>query len=398
MKIMTGRKMVTELRSLCDNVQKRLWIASPYIGSWKSVRRILGTEWCTSNSISRRLITDIHETNNLDYRTFKVFYDYGKIKSLRGLHAKIYIVDDRVLLTSANLTGTGFSRRYEAGVLVSGAKGKRVIDLYDRWWEKSTDVPLDALSTIRITKPGRNIDTEGLPQLWRLPKDPGDIPSAQGRFRDYDKFREYYADLAKLYKENVQRVLPSMPLFFEIDSFLNYLYNDSIDRPSREYAKKAYRELNTEQKIQEIRKYASEFRRSVLRRKDGKDSEKYRQESSKIIHEMLKKDNILRIKKSDIEKIASQIHALNSYAINKSKFLNPKNNSVTNIRNAWNDLLHGSGPIWMRMIKCDRALKSFSWSCIQELLGYYEPEKYPVRNTNSSAGLKFFGYDVSAYN
>jgi hypothetical protein len=33
-------------------------------------------------------------------------------------------------------------------------------------------------------------------------------------------------------------------------------------------------------------------------------------------------------------------------------------------------------------------------AAIQETLGYYDPDKYPLRNANTNAGLRFLGYDV----
>ena len=36
-------ELARDLRRLADCVECRLWVASPYIGSWKAVRRILGS-------------------------------------------------------------------------------------------------------------------------------------------------------------------------------------------------------------------------------------------------------------------------------------------------------------------------------------------------------------------
>ena len=34
-------------------------------------------------------------------------------------------------------------------------------------------------------------------------------------------------------------------------------------------------------------------------------------------------------------------------------------------------------------------------SAIQETLGYYDPDTYPIRNANTNAGLRFLGYNVN---
>jgi hypothetical protein len=42
----------------------------------------------------------------------------------------------------------------------------------------------------------------------------------------------------------------------------------------------------------------------------------------------------------------------------------------------------------------NRALAFFGTSSVQELLGSYYPDEYPIRNSNSDAGIRFFGYRV----
>jgi len=78
-------------------------------------------------------------------------------------------------------------------------------------------------------------------------------------------------------------------------------------------------------------------------------------------------------------------------------FLNPMNNNLRSIRSAWKDLLHGKGLLEARMSECHRVLKRFGRSSIQELVGFFDPNQYPLRNSNSNAGLRFLGYDVPVY-
>ena len=47
--------LAKDLRALVDSAEKRLWLVSPYIGSWKAVRRILGDSW---EKVDVRLLTD----------------------------------------------------------------------------------------------------------------------------------------------------------------------------------------------------------------------------------------------------------------------------------------------------------------------------------------------------
>ncbi len=57
--MLIGNELVNQLRNLCDKIENRLWIISPFIGSWKGVEKIIGTKWMTDTKIDVRLLTDI---------------------------------------------------------------------------------------------------------------------------------------------------------------------------------------------------------------------------------------------------------------------------------------------------------------------------------------------------
>jgi len=179
MKPLTGQELVDVLRKSCDKATKRLWIASPFIGHWATVRRILGRKWIDDAGFSIRLITDILNANNLNYDTLKYFYDRGAIKEIEGLHAKIYIIDNDVLVTSANLTNTAFSKRYEIGVFLHDEEAKNIIEMYEEWWRKiAKNIPSNWMPKIAHKNPKKTEEeTAGRPlkTRWRLPSDPGDL-------------------------------------------------------------------------------------------------------------------------------------------------------------------------------------------------------------------------------
>lgn len=148
MKVLYGQDLVNELRKLTDSVTDRFWIAVPYIGNPSVVKRILGKEWFDNPSVNVKLLTDIFDLTCLDTDTIKIFYDRGQVKTLLGLHAKIYIVDDACLVTSANLTKTAFSKRHEIGMLYSSVEAKQTIRIFDEWWNKSEDIDKEKLNKI----------------------------------------------------------------------------------------------------------------------------------------------------------------------------------------------------------------------------------------------------------
>lgn len=85
---------------------------------------------------------------------------------------------------------------------------------------------------------------------------------------------------------------------------------------------------------------------------------------------------------------------MGSLKLIRHKFLNPANNEIDDIRAAWRVLIHGKEKPESRMRECSERLKFFGTSSVQELLGWYYPKQFPIRNSNSDAGLRFFGYRV----
>lgn len=398
MEILTGERLVNLLRSLCDKVEEKLWIASPFIGDWTAVRKILGRKWFDYENVGVRLLTDISNNGGLNPKTIRSFRDRGEIKDLRGLHAKVYIVDNYAILTSANLTGVAFSKRCEVGVLLGEAETRSLVNLYNTLWEKEAkDVPSDWIPRVssRRKKGTEETHTQKLPVRCLLPPDPGD-PAREliPEFRDYESFLQKYREFSKTYEMIQQpRVWPDAPLYFETDSFLNFLFHEARGTPSYKYMKRKPRRLSKDQIEKEIRKYAHQFKNWIS--KGGDD--RRRERSSETIRNLLSDKSILRIDRDCIKQVVDQLNCMKSMPPVKSKFLNLRNNDTETIRKAWRDLLYGRAPLQVKMTECKKTLQSFGRSSIHELLGFFSPDKYPIRNRNSSAGLRFFGYKVSVY-
>ena len=111
--ILYGNNLVNRIRTEFDNATNRIWIAVPFIGEWTVVKKIMGTKWITNKNLDLKILTDIRNDTFINPETIKQFLHKGEVKTLSGLHAKIYIIDNAVFITSANLTGTAFSKRYE---------------------------------------------------------------------------------------------------------------------------------------------------------------------------------------------------------------------------------------------------------------------------------------------
>lgn len=393
MTVCSGRELSNVLRNACDPVQHRLWIASPYIGAWHNVRRLLGNAWW-AESIEVRLLTDEDGCPNGD--TLRRFMQRGPIYHLPGLHAKIYIADDKVLLTSANLTGAAFSKRHEIGIMLQGQDAARVTSLYETWLASPLARPFNLAKLEEIARKNRGEIgedlTHPLPELNPLPPDPGDFGGNKlaNLFLDYERFRRDYRTLTEDYA-SVQRIWPTIPIYFEMDGFLDFLFHQQ-SRVSNAFKEKPFRKLTPSQRKEEIRKYATQFQ--SYEAKNDKDGE-WRPERSATVRRLLSPANIENLTQEGILSVVECLNCMND-GRQRNRFLTSPKNSTRVVKAEWKNLLHGTQPLTERMSRCASNLFSFKRSSVQELLGFYDPDQYPIRNLTVNAGLRFFGFDVSA--
>lgn len=375
--------LAKDLRGLVDRVEKRLWIVSPYIGSWKAVRRILGEAW---ERVDVRLLTD-KDSGILARDTLERFALHRPVRSLTGVHAKLYVADDSVLLTSANLTETAFTRRHEAGLVLTGVHAKELVAFYESLWNDGEDVELDSI-TFTKSQNG-NVDESsnrgGLTKLFELPASPPASEKGAGEFADYPYFLDIYRSYVTDYLQAGVRDEPKEPLYFETDKFLNYLFHDDPEKPSHAYKNKPQRDLSEAQRVEELKKYRARYRKAGL-------DAPFHLNNAREIQRLLARPKITHLTKAEIETAARSLNCFGNLPLARARFLN--NNDPATVRKAWVELIHGTGDVKFRMNRCRAMLYGFGKSAIQETLGYYYPDKYPLRNENTNAGLRFLGHKI----
>ena len=127
------------------------------------------------------------------------------------------------------------------------------------------------------------------------------------------------------------------------------------------------------------------------------DPQTWRLKRTKTIQKILSPDSIKKIGWNEARKVTDCLHCLLSYQINKSKFLNPQNNRIEDIRECWYKLLH-TGKIDYEKIKyVTNKLRNFGHASVYELIGWYYPNEYPLMNDTSQRGMKFFGYHINNF-
>ena len=391
MKILSEQSLINEIHSAFKSVKSRIWIAVPFIGNNEQVAKIMGTNWRFNTELDVKILTDIRNSAYICKETYELFKLKAEIKSLAGLHAKIYILDDSVFITSANLTGAAFTKRYEIGVLLDD--NKETIDTFNKWWAIAK--PINANWSPQSSGRSRNdieseeSNVENLTNKWKLPN----LNTKSSDFNEYLLSLDYYKEFATIYETYGGRLNPRIPLFQEIDSFFNFLFHDHEKKPSNKYLNQKARKLNESQRIQQFQKYYIDYNQWF---NENPDYDLYRLKKINFAKKNLHKKKIDSIQPEDIRKIVDSLHCMTSMPINRAKLLNPLNNSLDAIRENWSNLLHGNNDLLERMQTCNLNLRHFGKSSIRELLSLYEPEKYPVINSNPLSGLRFFGYDIKA--
>ena len=378
--VLFEQAQIDTLRNRCDNATKRIWIASPFIGSLKDIQKIIGGKWMRP-SIDCRILTDV-DAGFIRKDAFEEFSKYQvEIRTLLSLHAKIYIVDDWCLVTSANLTGTAFLCRYEMGVTLDSIND--VESAFLNWWGQGTIV-----SSLPKKQNKALVEYQDGKQFKRKFKAP---PYKTGVQDKYDAACEKYKDFALLYDRltgrNPKMVKDGYTLLQEVDYLFNYLYHDHPNTPS--HGQKTQRTITTAKRDKEILKYYQDMCDWY-----DEDPQVWRLDRTKTIQKLLAPGNIDHLTWADVKEVVKCLHCLASYPINRTKFLNPSNNSLKDIIACWKLLLHSGQITSQKIDKVTSTLNNFGISSVQELIGWYYPDKYPLMNKNSDCGMRFFGYKV----
>lgn len=376
--ILSGQHLVNALREHCDQAKERIWIASPYIGNFKDVQKIIGGNWMRSH-VDFRVLTDV-ESGFIRHDTYTQFKESPntEIRSLLSLHAKIYLIDDWCLLTSANLTGMAFSARHEVGQVVSGIQ--QVVTLFDQWWKKAqavSSLPPSPSKTITDKE-----DSTKYKVLYKLPKY---TSGASDQFlKECDQFKEFASLYESVTGRNQQMVQEGFSLYEEVDYFFNYLYHDHPDKPSKEYTK-VVRSLTSKEVKQEIRRY---FKSMPYAPGSGQ----WRLDRRNRIRKILPFKAGSSPQKEKIKEVLDCLHCLHSYGWHKPNIL--AENDPRSIARAWNRLIQAPSINSQLIEEVIGEIKYFGMSSACELIAWYYPEKYPMINLNSESGMRFFGYTI----
>ena len=377
------KTLVNSLRNHCKQAKKRIWFASPFIGRLNEVYKIIDGVW-KKPSVDFKVLTDAVD-GFIRKDTLDEFMSAQKaeVRSLNSLHAKVYIIDDWCLVTSANLTGAAFSKRYEIGL---EADVNDIEKQFNIWWNKAT--PIKLIKKVNNGSPGDLSDYQcgrgtHFSKICDLP--PYNTTHTDKFLADCDAFKEFAYLYEKVTHRNTQMKRIGVPLYLEVDYFFNYLYNNAEGRPSKAFKNAPAKTLTPAQREKEILKY---FRLMPFDQAEIND----RLKRVKTAQTLLSPARISSLNKKDIREVLDCFHCLFSRPINKTKILN--NNPIPKIRKEWNRLLNTGSITSQAVADAISQIKNFGDSSASELIAWYKPEDFPIMNLNSKSGMRFFGIDI----
>ena len=374
------------LRSHCDSVKHRIWICTPFIGGIKDILRIIGGSWKRSD-IDFRIITDI-ETGFIRQDTFDEFIENHpkSIRSIKSVHAKIYIVDDWCLVTSANLTETAFSKRYEIGT--DDVNISEVESFFNSLWENKKTQLVTSWSK---GKKQSQIEFEdggvGYDKLTNLPTYSAEMGKMDKYLAQCSKFIAFARTYEKITGRCRDMVDDGFALLQEVDYLFNYLEHEVCI--SQKLTKVQHRTESTKKSL--IKKYFNEISTDY---KKNRNRALRRVKSTKLVKKLTSPQRIKTISAKEVRAVLDTFNcfglgtAMHGHA---SKFISE--NSLDVIRYHWDALLNHGDIIGEKVYEC-RKLKHCGDSSVSELIAWRFPDKYPIMNTCSKKGLWFFGVDV----
>jgi len=378
--------LVETLREQCDKAQHRIWISSPFIGGLKDVCRVLGGAWKRSD-IDFKVITDI-ETGFIRQDTYNeiVRCHPDSIKSLKSLHAKVYIVDDWCLITSANLTGTAFSKRYEVGV------DSVEIREADNFFRSIWDNPKAKRVTVWKKNKKQNTDDfedggTGYDLLQKLPKYSAGAQMLEKYLEKCSRYIDFAGEYNRITGRCQMMVDDGFTLLQEVDYMFNYL--EHVDKASKSLKKVCSRTTSSRNAL--IRRYFGEISEHY---ENNRNDELRRVKSARLVKRLTSPRKIKTLTSEEARKV---VDTFNCFGLGKdmhghaSRFV--ANNTIEEIRAKWDALLNHGDITAQKVTEC-RKLRYCGESSVSELIAWRFPEKYPIMNTCSKKGLWFFGVEV----
>ena len=195
------------LKAALSSCRRSFVVASPYVGSYLSKAIASVDESVGVMLLTRTLLSDFaSKASDLDAVT-AIARRAGNILSLSSLHAKVYVIDRRALITSANATASGMFRNRECGIEVKSSRAVTELRHFIQRGFGSNQPPqrwtVDDLSALR--EPVERL-REALPRTARLQEAIEAPPRLELGKRNYSRLIEGFSGWLRLTIEGISRI------------------------------------------------------------------------------------------------------------------------------------------------------------------------------------------------
>lgn len=179
---------------------------------------------------------------------------------------------------------------------------------------------------------------------------------------------------------------PNIPVYITIDHFWHWI---KIIWSKENRQKPALTNRNIE-----IPKLFTEF--CLWDKNNGNYTKQMAQTSRIIFKKLLSENHIDNLTKSEAQEVYANLHsgAMRSRRFGSDKIF-VQDNSIQKIRNSFKYLLYSNDDLRLRIhnliVNPNYKLNQFSSSGTQELIGWVNPENYPIRNDKADEALRLLG-------
>lgn len=207
--------------------------------------------------------------------------------------------------------------------------------------------------------------------------------------RDYNKFWDQVDEICNLVRGLSAKEWPEVPIYLTIDHFWHYI--------KVEWDRSGLRKIQKDPEWQK-KQIPYLFEKYITwNNSTGNYTSSMKGISEQLAH-LLSKERISHLSKKDAEYIYTKLHSggmrSTRFAGNK-KFV--KDNDIFKIRKSLDYLLWSDDDIEVKIDRLIRdpkyKLEQFGSSNIQEIIGWVQPEKMPLRNNKADDAVELLGYN-----
>ncbi len=412
---------------------KKAQLACPFFTFYKPIQELINKDYEVSLLVKLCTATYPDELQKaIDDNVSVRYYTADEF------HAKFYIIGERALVGSANLTQNGLTKNREASVVFEQGEDDRfemLVKLFDELWKNENVKTLNqslldkfkaARSAFKEKQRQRSSDKENIEFRTMLKNEgvptssPPTINKEESRTTKKEElvpesFRRMYEELIRNYQE-IEGIYKSTnrrhsdfekvgaDLRTEIFFFLGWIRIEFVsDEAWAE--KESFKILNKERQQSKILNLTEEFfvhnpydLRDLSNPKDG--SERH----NKIKENFSSEEKINSLSHDELFEILSCCHAFSGQfrRVSGGKGGLKKNfcekNTLEKVRKTISYLLHDQqDDIALRVYNCTNKdkykLERFGPASVMELVGWTDSKTLPV-NSRVVKSMRFFGFDV----